>query len=161
MRTTLLLLIAFQWTGLAEDWPTYQHDNRRSAVTKEALALPLKESWRYESPSPPQTAWTGPAKWDAYSGNDGLQSMRNFDPAFYVTAVADSVYFGSSVDNSAHCLDATNGESRWQHYTNSAVRLPPTIGGDKAWFGSDDGHVYCVQTSSGELVWKSKPSPDP
>lgn len=161
MRFLPFLISLFPWAVLAEDWPTYQHDNRRSAVTSENLTLPLVEGWRYQSPTPPQMAWTGPAKWDAYSGNDGLQSMRNFDPAFYVTAVGDAVYFGSSVDNAAHCLEAATGKSRWQHFTNSAVRLPPTIGDDKAWFGSDDGHVYCVQTGTGELIWKSKPSPDP
>lgn len=146
---------------LAEDWPTYQHDNRRSGVTSEELALPLNASWVYRSPVPPMTAWSGPAKWDAYSENEGLQSMRNFDPAFYVTAVGESVFFGSSVDNAAHCLDAKTGAERWVHFTNSAVRLPPTVGQGKAWFGSDDGHAYCVDAVTGKRLWKRKPSNDP
>ena len=108
-----------------------------------------------------QTAWPGPAKWDAYAANEGLQSMRNFDPAFYVTIANGSVYFGSSVDHAAHCLDATSGKERWVHFTNSPVRLPPTIHGGRAYFGSDDGHAYCVRADSGKRIWKVKPAPDP
>ncbi len=55
------------------------------AITDAKLEFPLTVQWVWKSPQPPQTAWTGPAKWDAYSGNSGLQSMRNFDPCFYVT----------------------------------------------------------------------------
>ena len=76
---------------LAQTWPTYRHDNRRSGVTDERLVFPLAMQWRWRSPQPPQTAWSGPAKWDAYSGNSGLQSMRNFDPCFYVTADQQAV----------------------------------------------------------------------
>ena len=42
---------------LAEDWPTYQHDNRRSATTTEKLDFPMKQIWVYQSPAPLQTAW--------------------------------------------------------------------------------------------------------
>ena len=35
-----------------------------------------------------------------------------------------------------------------------AVRLPPSLKDNKAYFGSDDGHAYCVDATSGELVWK-------
>lgn len=147
----------------AEDWPAFQHDNRRSGVTTEQLPMPLREAWHYASPVPPQTAWTAPAKWDAFSANKGLQSMRNFDPAFYVTAAGDRVYFGSSVTNATHCLDAATGEQRWAFVTGSAVRLPPTIDrdSDRVWFGSDDGYIYCVGATAGELLWKHTPVTNP
>ena len=139
MIRTIAISILLALAASAEDWPTYAHDNRRSHTTGESLTLPLKPAWTYESPNLPQTAWTGPAKWDAYAGNDGLQSMRNFDPAYFVTAVGDKVYFGSSADNAAHCLEASTGEELWVAFTDSAVRLPPTIADGRAHFGSDDG----------------------
>ena len=78
MRAVVVLIwIGFGFSGLAEDWPTYGHDNRRTHVTKEKLGYPLQKSWSYQSSVPPQTAWTGPARWDAFAGNEGLQSMRN------------------------------------------------------------------------------------
>ena len=156
---TILTLIATTSAASAEDWPTYAHDNRRSHSTGETLRLPLGQAWVYESPTLPQTAWTGPAKWDAYAGNDGLQSMRNFDPAFFVTISGDRVFFGSSADNAAHCLDAGSGQENWVAFTDSAVRLPPTITGGRAYFGSDDGTAYCVDAGSGAELWRFNPAP--
>lgn len=147
--------------GLGEDWPTYQHDNRRSAVTSESLAYPLDKAWVFESPVPPMVAWSGPAKWDAYAENDGLQSMRNFDPAFYVTIAGGLLYYGSSVDHAAHAVDLVSGEVRWVVFTNGAVRLPPTLAGGMAIFGSDDGYAYAVDALTGDLRWKHKPSMEP
>ena len=150
------------WIGallpvVAEDWPTYGHDSRRSHVSKEALRYPLRVTWSYQSPVPPQTAWTGPARWDAYAGNDGLQSMRNFDPAFFVTSVGDAVYFGSSADHGVHCLDAKTGSERWVFFADGAVRLPPSWSEGRLYFGADDGYARCLDAGSGEEKWKFRP----
>lgn len=155
-----IAVVALAVSAAAEDWPTYGHDNRRSHVSSESLTAPLVESWVYQSPQPPQPAWTAPAKWDAFAANDGLQSMRNFDPAFFVTAADEKVYFGSSVDNAAHCLDAKSGEEIWVAFADGPVRLPPTVQGDRAWFGADDGFVYCVDATNGEQVWRLRCAPE-
>lgn len=157
--TLIPILLLILPAARAEDWPTYAHDNRRSHTTAETLELPLAPAWTYQSPNLPQTAWTAPAKWDAYAGNDGLQSMRNFDPAFFVTASGDAIFFGSSADDAAHCLDAASGAERWVAFTDSAVRLPPSIAGGRAYFGSDDGFAYCVDASSGAEIWRFSPAP--
>lgn len=160
MVTRLLLSIATITAAVAaaaEDWPTFMKDNRRSGVTPEALALPLESAWTWQSPAPPQMAWEGPAKWDAYSGNADLKSMHNFDPAFFVTAVGDAIYFGSSADDAVHCLDADSGAERWAYYTEGPVRVPPTLHEGRAYFGSDDGYVYCVNAATGAFEWKYKP----
>ena len=156
MKTLLsiAILAVSAVSAAANDWSTYGHDNRRSHVTSESLGLPLVASWVYRSPSPPQTAWTGPAKWDAYASNEGLQSMRNFDPAFFVSVAGERVFFGSSVDNAAHCLDAKTGEEQWLAFADGAVRLPPTWHDGKAYFGADDGCAYCVEAETGKLVWR-------
>ena len=141
-------------------WPTYRHDNRRSGVSREELEFPLRERWVWQSPQPPQTAWSGPAKWDAYSGNSGLQSMRNFDPCFFVTADEDAVYFGSSADDAVHALDATTGVESWVFFTGGPVRFPPTIDEDRLLFGSDDGCVYCCEKSAGKELWRKEAGPN-
>ena len=156
------LIVAFLFLSashsLAADWPTYRADNRRSGVTSESLRFPLSPAWTYSSPTPPQMAWTGPAKWDSYANLRQLESMRNFDPAFFVIAVGDSVYFGSSVDDSVHCLDATSGTEKWVFPTDGPVRLPPAWHAGKIYFGSDDGFAYCLDAKQGKLIWKQKPS---
>ncbi len=164
MKNTFLknTLFAAVWllpsASHGEDWPTLGHDNRRSHVSKETLPLPLVESWVYRPPTPPQTAWTGPARWDAYASNEGLQSMRNFDPVFYTIAVGDSVYFGSSSDDAAHCLEAKTGNEKWVVFANAAVRLPPTWHRGNLYFGSDDGYAYCVDAVSGKEKWRFRPA---
>lgn len=143
----------------ADDWPTYRHDSRRSGVSAGTLDFPLSESWKVEGGHPRQ-AWSGPAKWDAYSGNSGLQSMRNFDPCFYVTSADGLVYFGSSRDNSVHALDARTGREQWVFFTEAPVRLPPTIHEGIAFAGSDDGYLYALDARSGALLWKDRGSPE-
>lgn len=162
---SIALAAAFCITGLrslsaqAEDWPTYRHDNRRSGVTGEKLAFPLTRVWEYRSSAPPQTAWSGPAKWDSYANIRKLKSMRNFDPAFYVTATATGLYFGSSVDDAVHCLDIRTGQEKWVFFANGPVRLPPSYYQGKLYFGSDDGCIYCIEADSSELIWQHQIAP--
>jgi outer membrane protein assembly factor BamB len=154
-----LLLTAFGATAQAEDWPTYQHDNRRSARSSEDLsAAELGQAWIYRPPQPPRPAWDGPAKWDAYANLSGLKSMRNYDPVFHVTVAGQSLFYGSSADNSVHCLDTRTGNESWVFTTDSPVRIAPTLSGGRIFFGSDDGYAYCLDAKTAELVWKFSPS---
>ena len=155
----LLLILCAHIAG-AEDWPVYQHDNYRSGVTQEVIdPLTLKETWAYRSPQPPQTAWHGPAKWDAYANINGLQSMRNYDPVFFPIIVGDALYFGSTADDSVYCYDAVSGEERWSYCTDGAIRIAPTYWEGKLYFGSDDGYAYCLNADGGSLLWRHSPSP--
>lgn len=152
-----LLMIAS--SARSEDWPTYQHDNRRSGVTSERLQMPLQKAWEYIPNDHPRTAWSGPAKWDSYAGLINLKAMRDFDPVFYVTVAEASVFFGSSIDNAVHSLDAASGREKWVVFTNGPVRLPPSFYDGKLYFGCDDGCVYCVRCDSGEILWRHEVSP--
>lgn len=160
LQSVILLLVMTLTnclTSRAADWPTYQHDNRRSAVTSEKLTLPLRQTWVIQSETPPRPAWARPAKWDAYAEVKGLQAMRNYDHAFYTIAVGDAIWFGSSVDDAVHCIDAKSGKERWSFITDGAVRIAPTWHAGKIYFGSDDGSAYCVHANSGKLIWKYQP----
>ncbi len=154
---TVALLIMVRGVS-ADDWPTYQHDNRRSGITKEQLPRYLERDWVHSCPAPPRTAWAGAAKWDAFAEVTPLRSMRNFDPVFYVTAVGDLLYFASSADDSVHCLNAETGKIKWSFCTDGPVRMPPSLHNQKAYFGSDDGFTYCLNAKDGSLLWKYKPS---
>ncbi len=154
MKNIILLIVAcLTVQTLAQDWPTYRHDNQRSGTTDAFLTLPLSCVWQYRSPTPPQRAWAGPAKWDAFAALADQRSMRDFDPAFYVTSADNKVYFGSSVDDSVHCLDLDTGDHLWQFRTDGPVRIPPTLHRGRTYFGSDDGVVYCVDAHTASLIW--------
>ena len=123
-----LLLVAV--AAAAEDWPTHRHDNRRSGITDEEFKpVRLKVRWVWRSPSAPQPAWAGPAKWDAYARIPKLGAMRDYDRAFGMAVAGGKVYFGSSADDSVHCLDAGTGKERWVYTTDGPVRISPTVAG--------------------------------
>ena len=142
----------------AADWPTFGHDNRRSHITPDRVPSTLRLVWAWASVAPPQTAWPGPARWDAYAGIKDIASMRNFDSAFFVTAAGEDLWFGSSVDDAVHCLGARDGAERWVFTTDAPVRLPPSWADGRLYAGSDDGHVYCLEAKTGALLWQFKAS---
>ena len=142
----------------AADWPTFRHDNGRSGVSEESIdAARLTLAWRTESPHPPNPAWAGPAKWDAYAELKGMKSMRNYDPVFHPIVVGDRLYFGSTVDDSVHCISTKDGSPVWMCTTDGPIRVAPTYFEGNIYFGSDDGHAYCVNAETGDLVWKFAP----
>ena len=143
-------------TAVAEDWPTYQHDERRSGVTPERLPLPLRERWVHRPRHAPRPAWPAPAKTDYWHNLPGLSARVTYDRAFHVAAVGDAVYYGSSADDSVRCLDAATGEIRWSFFTGGPVRLAPTVRDGRLYVGSDDGLVYCLAADTGRLLWKHR-----
>jgi outer membrane protein assembly factor BamB len=147
--------LALTATASAADWPTFRHDNTRSARSSESLpAAELGLAWLWQSAEPPQPAWAGPAKWDAYNDIPRLNSMRNYDAAPHVAVAGEQLYFGSSLDDTVRCLDARSGVERWRFTTEGPVRIAPAVSDDKVYFGSDDGTAYCLNADTGAVVWK-------
>ena len=153
-----VIVLMAAWQAAADDWPTYRHDNRRSGVTADAVdASHLDVVWVHDPPYEPQPAWPGPAKWDSYARVIGLSAMRNYDQAFHTVIADGRVYFGSSVDDAVHCLDAKTGEEAWRHTVGGPVRIAPTVVDGKVYFGADDGYAYCISAKDGAPVWKYTP----
>ena len=109
------------------DWPTYQHDIARSGSTDEPAPRDPGHAWTYTSPTRPVPAWDEPALWDGWGKVYDLKNRQVFDKALHVAVVGGRVYFGSSVDDQVHCLDANTGESIWTHFTEGPVRLAPSV----------------------------------
>jgi outer membrane protein assembly factor BamB len=140
------------WGG---DWPTYMHDNTRSGVTAAGVELPLVEHWAYRSPVEPRPAWPLPQP-----GWTELPKV-DFDDAFYTVADRDRVYFGSSVDNTVHALDAATGIEAWDFVTSGPIRLAPSLADGRVYVSSDDGKVYCLKQQDGTEAWSHDAAPDP
>jgi len=144
-----------------DDWPTYAHDARRSAVSPGPLNAPgLAQRWVYTSRMPVLAAWPGPEKRD-YSNSPTVdnEDRLDFDSAYHVAVVGDSVFFGSSGEDALRCLDAGTGETRWVCPTDGPVRFAPHVVDGKAYFGSDDGYIYCVRATDASLVWRYRAAP--
>ncbi len=153
----LLLLILWPsfWSS-AGDWPTYRHDNQRSAITLESLKLPLSKRWQLIPEQPPSPAWAKPAKYDFFVSPQTRKPLVNrlaYDHAFHVTAVGDQVFYGSSAEHTVNCLDAYSGKEKWVFFTDGPMRFVPSVYGGRVYAGSDDGKVYCLDANSGRLIW--------
>jgi len=141
----------------AADWPTYQHDGRRSAVTGETLSLPLRQDWIFASRHAPRPAWPPPAKADFWHHKRELNPRVIFDRAYHVAVADGRIFFGSSADDKVYALDAATGRELWTFFTGGPVRLAPTVAHGKVYVGSDDGAVYCLDAADGALVWRGQP----
>jgi outer membrane protein assembly factor BamB len=59
-----------------------------------------------------------------------------------------TVYFGSW-DNNVYALDANSGVKLWSYTTGGSVFSSPAIAkGGQVYIGSDDGHLYCINSKS-------------
>ncbi len=140
-------------------WPTYRHDNQRTGSSGAAITFPLQPLWTHEPQHAPVPAWGGPAKSDLYNKVENMRMRLGFDRAFHTTIAKGRVFFASSADDQVHCLDQETGEELWTFFAEAPIRFAPTLWQDRVYFGSDDGHAYCVLAKSGDQVWRVRPGP--
>ena len=159
VMSMLCLTLNISKSCQADDWPAFMHDNARSGVSKAQLDVKTMSTlWVYRSPAPPRTAWSGPPPMDAGHQRPMLPATRDFDSAFFVTAVKDRTFFGSSVTDCAYCVEADTGKRIWTFRTGGPVRFPPSYSEGRVYFGSDDGFVYCADAQSGTEIWRYCPA---
>ena len=63
------------------------------------------------------------------------------------------------VTDSVAAFDTDTGAEIWKFYTDGPVRFAPVASKDKLYFASDDGHMYCLNSRTGKLLWKFKGAP--
>ncbi len=117
------------------------------------------------------TGWSGQAAVAGgrvyVPGLDGVCYCRDFDSGegIWQARVADSikssiciwddrVLFGSR-DNHLHAVSAADGSPLWSLACGGKdVDSTPVAIGDRAWFGAEDTHVYCIDRDGG-VIWRS------
>lgn len=87
--------------------------------------------------------------WDA-----NIESLR---PVFASAAVSQGrVYIGEGYHDHANCrlfcLDGRNGQVRWAFRTSSHVESPPTIVGERVYFGAGDDGLYCLNSPADQTA---------
>jgi len=127
----------------------YRADAARSGYTADHLPARLKIAWVKKADSPPQPAWSG------------RDTRMPFDLAFQPVVSGGLVFFGSSSDCTVYALDARTGREKWTYITDGPVRFAPAVWQDRLFVVSDDGYLYCLAVSDGELLWKKRGGPNP
>jgi len=151
LPTALTFLACAVVSAGAGDWPAYRHDARRSNVSEEALAFPLRETWRQIPAQAPRPAWPEPLH---------VINRLDFDYAPHPVSAGGMVFTGSTADDAIRAFDLKTGALRWRFVTGGPVRFPPQFDGGRIYAGSDDGFVYCMDAESGKLRWKFRAAPD-
>ena len=149
--TTLLLLAS---GARSDNWTTHLADAQRSGHVETEITFPQQLRWTYRAPRPPQLAWGSAA---GRIIEDKLIGHRvDYDAAIGITADDGRLYFGSSVDHHLHAVELETGVTRWTFAAGAPIRLAPTLHDGKVYFGSDDGHAYCLDADSGAVVWQHR-----
>ncbi|MFP6670735.1 MAG: PQQ-binding-like beta-propeller repeat protein, partial [Pirellulaceae bacterium] len=162
--TVLSLVFLATCSISASDWPAYRHDARRSATSVDQLEFPLRLSWHRQSTLAPRPAFDDPVKHPSgidftYVRDYSEPVLLDFDHTFHPIAAKGRVYFGSSADDSVRCLSLANGKEQWAFVTGGPVRFAPQVVGNRLYVASDDGFVYCLKSTSGDLIWKFRAAP--
>lgn len=144
--------------ALANDWPSYRNGAARLGSTDEVVTGDLKRSWVYQAAAAPRGAWSSAE--GRLIENKLIRNRAKYDDALSPVVVGDRVFVGSSVDHHLHCFDSVSGKTVWTFATGGPIRLAPAFDAGKVYFGSDDGHVYCVSADDGALVWQHRAGPD-
>lgn len=156
---TVIWSVLWASVAVAQEWPTFRKDNFRSATINSAKSpATFRPAWSWQSELPPDPAWDGPARWDAFSKIRDLPAMRQYDACFHPISDGSAVYFGSSSQDALTALAIEDGKQLWQFIAGGPIRLAPTMAGKRILFGSDDGFVYCLAKDTGKLIWKFSPS---
>lgn len=160
-----LIMLGDQASTLAErldrhlGWPGVRMNNQRSGVSHEQIQFPLQAQWIHTPDFGPRPAWPPPAKINRAVQSPPLDPTLTYDRAFHTVVQGGLVYYGSSVDDSVHCLDLESGQEIWTFTTNGPVRLAPTLYAGRCYVGSDDGYLYCLDSKTGALLWRFRAGP--
>ena len=112
-------------------------------------------------------------KWEASFPKDGPKVLwrGNVGKGYAQVSIANGKAYTVGHNGKAlkggietiHCLDAVTGKSIWTHsypaqllplYHSGGPNTAPTIHQGKVYSVSKDGQIFCLDASSGDVVWK-------
>ena len=128
----------------ADDWPMWRCDAGRTGESPATIAEVLQPLWSRQLPAP-QPAFAHPR----------LQFDRCDEPV----VLGKRLLIGSSRTDRVAAYDTETGRLLWDFYAEGPVRLAPVAWRDRVYFGSDDGHLYCLDIAEGKLLWKFRAVP--
>jgi len=141
----IVLFSSFVTLVVADDWPTWRRDARRSAATSEELATNLHLQWWRQYPLQ-KPAWP--------------EDVRlYFDASYEPIVMGRKVFLSSSRSDSVTALDVDNGKEVWRFFAAGPIRFAPIASEGRIYFGADDGFFYCLDVAQGRLVWKRQVAP--
>ena len=143
---SVLSLFLLVCSASASDWPTWRNNAQRTAVTDEQLPSTLQLQW---------TRQLGPLK-PAWPEDPRIQFDAHYEPV----VAGQTIYVGSSRNDSVTAFDLSSGKEKWRFHANGPVRFAPLVSGKNIYFSADDGYFYCLDSDNGSLRWKFQAAPN-
>ena len=130
----------------AGDWPQWRYDAGRGGVSPAPLPTDLHLQWTRQL-AHPRPAWP-----------ESQPSLR-FDVSYWPVAAGKLLFVPSMVTDSVTAYDTETGREQWRFTADGPVRFAPVAHAGRVYFGSDDGHLYCVDAAKGTLRGKVRGGP--
>lgn len=154
MRNGLMTSLAVLWiwgcwgNPAAADWPMWRATSERSAATSESLPAELHLRWTRQY-APRQQAWDDTLNLD----------LMTYDKVFEPVAAGGRLFVGFNDRDRVVAYEIATGRELWTCYTSGPIRLAPACAEGLVFFGSDDGHLYCVRAEDGAVQWTFRGGP--
>ncbi|RPI24432.1 MAG: hypothetical protein EHM61_17080 [Acidobacteria bacterium] len=143
-----LIVAGLSSSALAADWPMWRYDAGRTASGPDELPAELCPQWVRHYP-PREPVWDDPLN----------QDLMPLDQVFEPIILGNTVYIGFNDSDKVVALDLPTGAEKWRFYVDGPVRLPLAARGNRLYFTSDDGYLYCLSADEGALLWKFRGGP--
>ena len=135
------------------DWPQWRADEHRTAAVAWSLPTSLYQQWRHDYPP------TAPARVSYAYGYPLSAVAAKMERCLWSVVEGKTLYVALGISDCVAALDTDTGAEKWRFYANGPVRGAPAGVNGKVYVGSDDGWVYCLDGSNGQVVWKKALGP--
>lgn len=150
------LLLQGRAEGLREpqaaDWPTFRGDSARRGWRPADGPAALAPAWQVQVAEPLSTGDGGIRyDWEQNSQTPGRITQSVADATRVLVSIPDR--------HELVCLNLANGQERWRTRLGARSAAPPTLAGDVAFVGLNDGTVTAINLNTGAPVWSFLAAP--
>ena len=130
-------------------WPMYRATPARNAHVRTKIGREIEHQWITTIARAADADSTARRSWKLRTGN-----------VITPPTIANGKLFVAEVDGGrVSAIDIASGQTEWNFDAGFRIDSPPTQYNGLCLFGAHDGYVYCLDSSTGRLVWKFRAAP--
>jgi len=74
-------------------------------------------------------------------------------------AIGKRLIVGSNASDRVTAYNTDTGQELWRFYADGPIRFAPAAWNGRAFVACDDGYLYCLDVTTGEIIWKFRGGP--
>jgi outer membrane protein assembly factor BamB len=127
-------------------WPAFLAGPQRWSSVRTEFPQKLALAWTIRPAEPPVASSQIQRDWTLNNLYNGPVVGPVTDGARLVIALPQQ--------HTVEARTAATGELQWAFLAGGRIDTPPTLDGDRVYFGCRDGYVYALDAASGKLAWR-------